>query len=42
MNDIILAILLMLHVIFVNLALHEKRKEIERLKLLIDEDGKRI
>ena len=38
MNDIILAILLMLHVIFANLALHEKRKEIERLKSLIDEE----
>lgn len=38
MNDIILAILLMLHVIFANLALYEKRKEIERLKSLIDEE----
>ena len=37
MNDIILAILLMLHVIFANLALHEKRKEIERLKSLVNE-----
>ena len=38
MNDIILAILLMLHVIFANLALHEKRKEIERLKSLVNEE----
>ena len=38
MDDIILAILLILHVIFANLALHEKRKEIERLKSLIDEE----
>ena len=38
MDDIILAVLLMLHVIFANLALHEKKKEIERLKSLINEE----
>ncbi|QSJ04164.1 hypothetical protein vBSscSF1_93 [Staphylococcus phage vB-SscS-F1] len=40
MSEIILAILLILHIIFANLALHEKKKEIERLKLLINEEEK--
>lgn len=39
MSEIILATLLLFHVVFANLALHEKRKEIKRLKVLIAKEG---